>query len=796
MLSTFLTRSMRWLVLASMTMMVSGLAAADAPYIFTTIAGNSPLTGPLQRFAWPLGLTIDHNGVMYVADGDHAVVFKVTPAGEVSVLAGKSAEYATIDGPAATARFNTLLAVAVDGSGNVFAADNHTIRKITPTGDVSTFTGVAGENGTADGMLAAARFGEISSLVFDAAGNLYAVDDGCVIRKITPAGVVSTLAGQRGEHGHVDSIGAAARFGYIAALAVDAAGNLYASDSLTVTIRRISTTGVVSTFAGSAGQVGAADGMGSVARFGRPMGLTVDSAGTVFVGDAGNHTLRKITPSGLVSTVAGKTGLYGGLDGTGEEARFVELSALIADPTGNVLATDSVEGTIRKITPAGVVTTLVGTGRDNALESIDGPDSAAQLAPLLGLAIAPNRDVFIADNFHSVIRKVPAGGKILTFAGGMDERGLVDGPGADARFTTPEAVAVAADGTVFVADTGNDCVRKITPAGIVSTLTDLTGDYNILDGIGDSPAFRHPTGIAVDAAGTLYLSDSGNYIVRKITAAGVVSTLAGRPRFFGEVDGTGRDAMFYNLGALVLDGSGNLYVLDRRISGAVVRKITPAGVVTTVAGTQGATGLTVDAAGNVFVAGAVLTKISPLGIKSAVASKDATGKDVTFESTGGISLDATGNLFVAAGRAVHKGQPAAAPAITAQPRAASVRVGDAVKFTVEATGLPAPTYQWFVNGAPFQGATTSELSFSNARAADAGNYSVVISNLMGSTTSSVAKLSVSAPAPAPSPGSGTSAAAGSGKGGGGGAPSLWFLLALSNLAWLRWLRRGRMPARA
>ncbi len=765
-----------------------GLIAADTPYIFTTIAGSSPLMGSLQRFAWPLGLAIDPAGMLYVVDGDMASVFKVTSAGDVSLLAGKTGEYAVIDGPAATARFKAILAAAMDGSGNLFVADSHTIRKITPAGEVTTYAGLANTDGTIDGPRADARFGEITALAFDHLGNLYAADSQHhTVRKITPAGDVTTFAGSADQSGSIDGSGAAARFVSISALAVDSGNGLYLCEGGSNTVRRITSAGVVTTFAGSAGVAGSADGQGAAARFNGPRSITLDPSGNIFVGDNANHTLRKITPAGAVSTFAGSAGLVGSIDGTGGAARFFELSGLVSDAAGNLFGTDAVDGTIRRITPAGVVTTLVGVGRDNALESIDGPDTAAALAPLTSIAIAANNDVYIADYLHDVIRKVPAGGKIFTFAGGMDLRGYADGAAADARFSAPFGVAVGPDGTVYVADLGNDRIRKITPAGVVSTLTGLTGAYDIRDGIGDSPAFHGVIALTVDADGAIYVCDSGNYIVRKITAAGVVSTVAGNPHAFGEADGTGPDARFYNLTAIVRDAAGNLYVLDRRVNGAVVRKIAPGGVVTTVADSLGATGLTVDAAGNVYIAGPTLQKISPSGVKSAVVAKDAsygkngsTGQDIQFEKTGGIAADPKGALYLAAGRAVHKGQPAAAPAITTQPAGASVKAGESVRFAVAATALPAPTYQWYFNGAAFQGATGSELSFSNARAGDAGDYTVVATNILGSTTSTTAKLVVSAAAtpttPNPSSGGGS---------GGGGAPSAWFLLALAGLAGLR-----------
>lgn len=761
-------------------------ADVENTYIFNTIVGNSPLSGVLQRFAWPLSMAIDASGIIYVADTDASVVYKVTPAGGVSIVAGKSTVYETIDGPAETARFKALLAVAIDESGNVFVGDNRTIRKITPSGEVSTFAGVAGEVGVHDGPLAEARFGEITCLSFDGSGNLYtAAGQDFTIRKITPAGIVATLAGAHGESGSVDGIGSAARFGSVSGMVAADDGTLYIADGSNRTIRKVSPAGEVTTLAGRAGQSGSADGLGSAARFGRPRGITLDSMGNLFVSDAGNHTIRKITAAGLVSTLAGKSGLAGGLDGTGEEARFIEVSALVSDATNNIYGTDSVDGTLRKITPAGVVTTLVGVGRDNAIDSIDGPDSAAQLAPLTSIAIASNNDVYIADYFHRVIRKVPAGGKIFIYAGGMDIRGHIDGPALEARFSNPVGVAVDDDGVVYVADSGNNQIRKISTDGIVSTLDNLSGQYNILDGIGGAPAFHNPVSVAVDHDGTLYVCDAGNYFIRKISPTGVVSLFAGKPHQFGEVDGLGSEARFYHPAHIVLDGLGNAYVLDRRVEGRVVRKITAAGLVSTIDAGDRVTSLTVDQEGNVYVLGATITKISPRGTSSPIVSKAisnaASGRElkvIEFTMTGDIAVDKSGDLLVTSGRSLHKGQAAVAPKITEQPHSLSVKSGEQVRFSVAAEALPEATYQWFYNGSPFQDATTSELAFTNARATDAGNYTVVVTNEFGSATSEVAKLSITSTTVSPPPSTGSSGSSG----GGGGAPSVWFLFTLTSLA--------------
>ena len=214
-------------------------------------------------------------------------------------------------------------------------------------------------------------------MAVDSADNLYVADrNNHTIRKITSGGVVSTLAGSAGATGSAAGTGSAARFNYPEGVAVDSASNLYVADSYNHTIRKITSDGVVSTLAGSAGNAGSADGTGSAARFNGPSGVAVDSAGNLYVGDYGNHTIRKITSSGVVSTLAGLAGARGSADGTGSAARFNSPNGVTLDSAGNVYVADNQNSTIRKITSGGVVTTLAGSA--GASGSADGAGSAAR----------------------------------------------------------------------------------------------------------------------------------------------------------------------------------------------------------------------------------------------------------------------------------------------------------------------------------------------------------------------------------------------------------------------------------
>jgi hypothetical protein len=301
---------------------------------------------PAASFSSPQAVAFDAAGNGYVADTFNHTIRKITSAGVVSTLAGLSGTAGSADGAGVDARFDTPRGLVVDAAGNVYVADtfNGAIRKITPAGVVSTLT---------------SSLSSPHGIALDAAGNLYTADlSVSTIRKITPAGVVSTLAGLAGNVGSADGNGSAARFRSPSNVAVDAAGNVYVTDTINYTIRKITPAGDVTTIAGLAGSFGSADGNGSAARFRAPKGIGVDAAGNVWVADTDNHTIRRITPAGDVTTVAGLAGSAGIADGTGSVARFNEPIGLAFDSLGNAFVADSKNNALRKVTPAGVVTTV------------------------------------------------------------------------------------------------------------------------------------------------------------------------------------------------------------------------------------------------------------------------------------------------------------------------------------------------------------------------------------------------------------------------------------------------------
>ncbi|HTX64720.1 MAG TPA: immunoglobulin domain-containing protein [Opitutaceae bacterium] len=446
----------------------------------------------------------------------------------------------------------------------------------------------------------------------------------------------------------------------------------------------------IGTLAGQAGAGGGSDGTGTAAQFSGPADVAVDSSGNVYVADTNNDTIRKVTPAGVVTTVAGTAGSAGSADGTGAAARFNRPAGVAVDSAGNLYVADTNNNTVRKITPAGVVTTLAGQA--GASGSADGTGSAARFKGPSGLAVDTSNNLWVADTLNHTLRKVTSvTGVVTTGAGTAGVAGAVDGTGAAARFFGPQGLAADASGNLFVADTNNHTIRQVVLAtGAVTTLAGAAGVAGSADGANSAARFFYPSGVTVDGAGNLYVADTDNDLVREIATAGGVSTLAGQAGAAGTADGFGSAARFNFPSGIAADNSGNIYVAD------------------------------------------------------------------------------TNN------QTIRVGYFPAPPAITTQPLSQSAAMGSSAKMTVTTSGRPTPSYQWYLNGTAIGGATGSSLTLASVAAADAGAYTVTATNSLGSATSNPANLSVYAVPTAPTA-----------SGGGGGAMAGWFVGALALLGLAR-----------
>ncbi len=786
------THTIRKITSAGVVTTVAGLA---------TEYGSADGMGGAARFSLPTGVAVDSSNNVYVADSGNHSIRKITPARVVTTIAGLAGVTGTADGVGRAARFNNPYALAVDSAGNLYVADsdNHTIRKITPAGAVTTMAGSAGTAGSADGTGSAAQFNAPAGVAVDGTGNVYVADyTNYTVRKISPGGVVTTIAGQAGVYGSVNGTGTAALFSGPSGVAVDGSGNVFVTDDANCTIRKITAAGVVSTPAGRVGFIGSADGSSTTARFNYPSGISVTSAGTVYIADEYNHTIRKLIGT-AVTTLAGVVANSGSVDGTASAARFYSPAGVALDSATNLYVADSGNHTIRKITPAGVSTTLAGLAGFGG--STNGAGSTARFRDPSGVALDSFNNVYVADSANHAIRKVTAAGDVTTFAGLPGTPGNANG-NTTARFRLPGAVAVDTAGSVYVADTGNHTIRKITSGGVVSTLAGLAGTAGAVDATGTAARFSSPAGVAVDGSFNVYVTDYGNSTVRKITSGGVVTTLAGLAGASGDTDGIGSAARFDSPQGVVLDSAGNLLVSDEGYHN--IRKITPAGVVTTVGGGSDHSGnadgtgadarfyypegMAIDAAGNLYVAdygNSTIRKGTPpcldaptidavVGLKNGIRQLDTTPQTAVSRQWSIIRWPANSltqlssatlrnptftpdvaDLYVMRLTATNaSGQIAirtlqftafdpVAPTIITQPAVQPIAAaGDTITLSVAAFGGLPLQYQWQQDGIDIAGATGLNLTLTNAQASQSGAYTVVVTNTYGATTSSSTQLTI------------------------------------------------------
>jgi len=711
-------------------------AAADTnEYTFVTLAGSGPgavdAVGSAARFNGPRGVAVDLAGNVFVADGHNFTVRRITPDGAVTTLAGLAGRYGHSDGIGGEARFQDPWGLAVDRAGVVYVTDGNTVRKITPDRAVSTLAGSPDEAGSTNGVGTDARFNMPQDIAVDRNGHLYVADYfNATVRKITPDGMVSTLAGAPGQFGQADGPGTDARFAGPRCLAVDDAGNVYVGDFGNHTVRRITPDGMVTTLAGSAGQAGSTDGIGSEARFQSPLGLAVDTAGNIYLSDGQNGThygcIRKIAPDGRVTTLAGQAGTSGSADGIGNAARFSGPFGVGVDADANLYVADGWNCTIRKVTQAGEVTTFAGQAAGPEL--LDGDGVSARFSQPSGLAVGPGGDLYVADTVNRAVRMVTPNGTVTTLAASVD---LGDGTNFT-PFSFPAAVAVDPTGDVYVTD-GNNTVQRVTPDGAVTLVAGKAGEAGNADGVGSEARFCMPRGLVVDASGTLYVADAANGTIRQITPRGIVTTLAGQAGVVGSTDGIGAGAAFYSPTDLALNPESTaLYVTDS--GNCTIRKVTLDGVVSTLVGRAGESGsadgigaqarfsrmggLTVDRAGMIYVADSsnnTIRRVTPDGLVTTLAGSpgqfgyaDGVGSEVRFYMPADVAVDAAGVLYVA--DTLNNTLSRGVPSLPDEPVVKTLGTGRTV--TLGTTPQTATAWQWRLLRKPAD--SKAELSASSA----------------------------------------------------------------------------------
>ena len=322
---------------------------------------------------------------------------------------------------------------------------------------------------------------------------------------------------------------------------------------------------LVSTVAGVYGSSGSSNGLGTYARFSQPLGVAVDANSNVYVADSDNNLIRKISSSGVVSTYAGSS--QGSSNGYGTYASFYYPRGVAVDSSSNIYVSDSDNHAIRKIDASGLVSTFAG--RIGTSGSSNGLGTYASFNYPWGLCMGfYGVDVYVADTGNNLIRKIASSGLVSTYAGVAGSSGSSNGLSTYATFNNPYAICFDASGNAFVADNSNNAIRKISSSGAVTTLAG--GSQGSVNGVGTYAQFYFPHGVAVDGSGNVYVADFYNSLIRLISSSGVVSTYAGSG-VAGGTNGLGTFASFWGSYSVALDSSGYVYVAD--YLGYLIRKI-------------------------------------------------------------------------------------------------------------------------------------------------------------------------------------------------------------------------------
>jgi hypothetical protein len=600
-------------------LLLSAATISAQQYLVTTVAGGGlPPTPAPALSVWlpsPSAVATDTVGNAYFIAGD--CVYKLDGTGVLTRVAGSSRPGDAGDGgPATSAQLSLPTGVAVDSVGDLYIADsgNRVVRKVAADGTISTVPGTVGFP---------------KSVAVDGAGNLYIADYiYSRVRKVAPNGTVTTVAGN-GTDGYSGDGGPAtgALVNDPEGVAVDGSGNLYIADTFNNVIRKVSVAGTITTVAGNGSQGTSGDGGPATgAELDYPSSVAVDGIGNLYIVDIGG--LHEVTVDGIIAHVGGP---------------YDEVAGVAVDTAGTLYFADSLRHVITKVT-SGKQTQVAGTERVGG-SGDGGPATSAQLNNPAGVAADTFGNLYIADTYNSSIRKVAADGTITTV---VDSR----------RIDWPYGVAVDAVGNLYIADTVGSAVRKVTPDGVVTTL--LSGST--------------PYAVAVDAIGNVYSAETSNNLIRKVTPSGAVMVVAGNGT--AGYAGDGGPAMSAQLNSpygVAVDAAGNLYIAD--CYNNAIRRVTPGGIISTVAGngSWGESGdggpatsarlempqsVAVDTGGSLYITGYADTrvrKVTPNGIITTVAGGDLSGYAgddgpaafAQFDGLYGVAADAAGNIYVA-----------------------------------------------------------------------------------------------------------------------------------------------------
>ena len=663
---------------------------AAVAQVITTVAGTnySFPSGSIPAVDAPFGavnaVAVDAAGNVFVADVPDNLVLRISANGTLNIVAGTGIPIFSGDGgPASNASLSAPQGVAVDSAGNLYIADygNNRIRKVS-NGTITTVAGNGSRGFSGDGGPAtSASLNNPAGVAVDSAGNLYIADQFNQRIRMVSGGTITTVAGN-GMDGFSGDGGpsSSASLNYPQAVAVDLAGDFYIADTNNGLIRKVSK-GTITTVAGGGNSLG--DGGPAIsALLERPSGIAVDSSGNLYIADTSDYRVRKVS-AGTITTVAGNgTNGFSGDGGPATRASLAQPLGVAVDSAGNLYIADSSNSNassnrVRKVA-GGTITTLAGNG-NSGFSGDGGPASSATLNFPSGVAVDSDGNLYIADTYNNRVRKV-SGGTITTVAGNGNQGFSGDGgPAVSAALSHPQAVAVDPTGNLYISDTGNIRVRRVSNGTITTvagngTVTQSAGNgspgFNGDGGPATDASFGDPTGLATDSAGNFYIADYTDHRIRKVSN-GTITTVAGNGTggFSGDGGPATSASLFYPNG-IALDSAGNLYIADG--SNLRVRKVS-GGIITTVAGdgNKGFSGdggpaasaslntayaVAASSTGNFYIADISNNRIREVsnGTITTVAGNGneglsgdggpATSASLYFPS--GVAVDSAGNLYI------------------------------------------------------------------------------------------------------------------------------------------------------
>ena len=561
--------------------------------------------------------------------------------------------------PATNAALNDPTGVFVDGSGNLYIADfgNHRVRKVDAvTGNITTVAG----NGTAGfsgdgGPAISASLNHPYRVYVDASGNVYFAEQfNHRVRKVDAVtGIITTVAGN-GTAGFSGDGGPAISASLSNPLEVlmDGSGNLYIADFGNRRIRKVDPSGTITTVAGNGTISASGDGGPAISAGFHPNGISLDGAGNIYIADQNNHRIRKVDiTSGIISTVAG-TGTFGfsGDGGPAIAAKLRNPAGVYVDGVGNIYIADFTNSRVRKVDTLGNINTIAGGV--SGIQGDGGPAIAARLSVPNDTFVDGMGNLYIVDIRNHRIRKVDTSGIITTIAGGGAGDG---GPVSEANLNVPWGVHIDNAGNLYIADSQYHRVRKVDTSGIITTIAGtgyqgFSGD----GGPGSLAELNEPLRVFVDGAGNVYIGDTSNHRVRKVDTAGIITTVAGNGiRGFSGDGGPAVSASLSRPWGVHVDGTGNLYIAD--VSNHRVRKVDPSGNITTVAG-NGIRGFSGD--GGPAISASLNNPISLDGGSSNLYIVDLSNHRVR-------KVDSSGNITTVAGNGTAGFSGDGGPAISA-----------------------------------------------------------------------------------------------------------------------------------